>query len=180
MGHICQTIWTFVTHVQLVSRCSVGLQVVIRGSAPEAASQFVMLALNQVLLQREQKSAEESHRFHSIFLSLSPSPSGGRGLSRCHSWSGWASRRLHPAAAQKKKKQKEANTARGRAWQMAAFLSTGTDLFVIDDAELFVVCFDAGKLHHQVHEVGAALLTLRRHTGKSGQKFRRKHKHLED
>lgn len=69
---------SLVTHVQLVTCCSVGLQVVIRGSAPEATSQFVMLALNQVFLQWEHKSAE-SHItyskcirciFKSHFLSL--------------------------------------------------------------------------------------------------------------
>lgn len=61
-----------------------------------------------------------------------------------------------------------------------------TDLFVIHDAVLFVVCLDARKLHHEVHEVGAALLTLQRHTGRQLEKgtewkiqakFRYKHKH---
>lgn len=39
-----------VTYIKLVPRGSVGLQVVIRRSAAEATSQFVMLALNQVFL----------------------------------------------------------------------------------------------------------------------------------
>lgn len=33
-------------------------------------------------------------------------------------------------------------------------------LFIIDDAVLLVIGFDTGKLHHEVHEVGATFLAL--------------------
>lgn len=38
-----------------------------------------------------------------------------------------------------------------------------THLLIVDNAVLLVVCFDARKLHHEVHEVRAALLTLQEH-----------------
>lgn len=39
----------------------------------------------------------------------------------------------------------------------------GGYLLIVDDAVLLVVCFDTRKLHHEVHEVRAALLYLQRH-----------------
>ena len=35
-------------------------------------------------------------------------------------------------------------------------------LLIVDDAVLLVICFDARELHHEVHEVRAAFLTLQR------------------
>lgn len=58
----------YVTDIQLVTGCSVGLQVMIRGSAPEATSQFVMLALNQVLLEWKHGSVT-SHRWRRMYFS---------------------------------------------------------------------------------------------------------------
>lgn len=74
------------TYIKLVPCGGVGLQVVIRRSTAEATSQFVMLALNQVLLQtdHELKDSVNSLFYNvSVFLCvrvLSPFPSAGQEL----------------------------------------------------------------------------------------------------
>lgn len=163
------------TYIELVACGGIGLQVMIRGPTAKATSQFVMFALNQVLLWRKQKYFCETVTQYLYFFGIMNSfvecvllltiPIWGSGtltmsqLERTDDESSpsWMETKENPPISWHRSYSWQLHVVRAQWWWWDY-------LFIIDYAVLLVIWFDTRKLHHEVHKVGAALLTLQKNS----------------